>query len=96
MMIDLRKCKEGDTLITSQGSILEYVSTTPWKYFTYADHVVRYVKDKNGKKFSANKYLQMYGTRTNDGYVFIKNRIAETDHDVIKVIRDGKILQQRD
>ena len=81
-MVDLRNCKKGDLLLTSQGSILEYICPTPWKYYRYLDHVVRYVKDKDGKKFTEDNY----GTRTNDGFVFAKNRKPETDHDVIKIL----------
>lgn len=81
-MVDLRNCKKGDLLLTSQGSILEYICPTPWKYYRYLDHVVRYVKDKDGKEFTEDNY----GTRTNDGFVFAKNRKPETDHDVIKIL----------
>jgi len=82
-MINLNNCKKGDKLISSQGSELEYVSKTPWKHYTYLDHVVRYVKDKEGKKEPRGNY----GTRTNDGYVFAINRIPQTDHDIIKIIK---------
>ena len=26
-----------------------------------------------------------YGSRTNDGFVFAKNRIPETDHDIVEI-----------
>lgn len=80
-MIDLNKCKKGDILISSQGSILEYVCPTPWGHYTYLDHVVKYIKDKNGK----NMGDECYGTRTNDGFVFLNNRNPETDHDIISI-----------
>lgn len=80
--IDLSKCKQGDILISSQGATLEYVAPTPWKYYTYLDHVVKYVKDKDGNPMGKDNY----GTRTNDGFVYAKNRIAETDHDIVKII----------
>lgn len=80
-MVDLRNCKAGDLLLTSQGSILEYISPTPYKHYTYLDHVVRYVKNKDGEKYSEGNY----GTRTHDGFVFAKNRKPETDHDAIKI-----------
>lgn len=81
-MIDLRNCKPGDLLLTSQGSLLEYVAPTPWKQYTYLDHVVKYIKDKDGKEFSENNY----GTRTHDGFVFAKYRRPETDHDIVEIL----------
>jgi hypothetical protein len=48
---------------------LEYVSKTPWKHYTYLDHVVKYVVDKDNETFD----FENYGTRTNDGFVFAKN-----------------------
>lgn len=80
--VDLRTCKEGDILISSQGAILEYISPTPWKHYTYLDHVVRYVEDRDGNSFGKNNY----GTRTYDGFTYAENRIPETDHDIIKII----------
>jgi hypothetical protein len=78
--IDLRTCKKGDILISSHGAKLEYVAPTPWKYLTYLDHVVKYL-EIDGVKQKDN-----YGTRTHDGYVFAKNRIPETDHDIVEII----------
>lgn len=80
--IDLSKCKKGDILISTQGAKLEYISPTPWKNFKYLDHVVRYLEDANGEKFEKNNY----GTRTNDGFVYAKNRMPEIDHDIAKII----------
>lgn len=82
MKIDLSKCKKGDILISSQGATLEYISPTPFLGYTYLDHVVRYVKDKDGNSMGDSNY----GTRTNDGYVFARNRKPETDHDIIEII----------
>ena len=79
--IDLRKCKKGDLLKSSQGAILKYISPTPYKQYKYLDHVVQYIKDKDGKSFGKDNY----GTRTNDGYVFAKNRKPETDHDIVEI-----------
>lgn len=81
-MIDLSKCKAGDILISSQGAKLEYVAPTPWKHYTYLDHVVRYVEDVDGKSFAKDNY----GTRTNDGFTFAMNRKSETDHDIMEII----------
>ena len=77
--VNLNTCEKGDLLITSKGLVLEYVSKTPWKHYTYLDHVVKYPKGDFGE--------DNYGTRTNDGYVFKNNRVPETDQDVIKVIK---------
>ena len=82
LKIDLSNCKKGDKLISSQGSELEYISKTPWKQYTYLEHVVKYVKDKDGKPYSNHNY----GTRTNDGFTFAKNRKPETDNDIILVL----------
>jgi len=59
MKVDLSTCEPGDTLISSLGATLEYVAPTPWKQYTYLDHVVRYVKHPNGLSFKVinNKYL---------------------------------------
>ena len=84
--IDLSTCSQGDILITSQGSVLEYISPTPWKHYNYLDHVVKYVYDGKGNSMGSENY----GTRTNDGFVFLKNRIPETDHDIVKIIKQIK------
>ena len=81
--VDLRICKEGDTLVSSLGAVLEYVRPTPWKYYNYLDHVVRYVVDENGNPYKEENF----GTRTHDGFVFAKNRKPETDHDIVEIIR---------
>ena len=80
--VDLSKCKKGDILISSHGAKLEYISPTPWKHYTYLDHVVRYIEDADGNSYPEDNY----GTRTNDGFVFAKKRIPETDHDIVQVI----------
>lgn len=81
--VDLRNCKKGDVLISSQGAKLEYISPTPWSHLSYLDHVVRYIENKDGKSFGKKNY----GTRTHDGFVFAKNRIPETDHDIVQIIK---------
>lgn len=80
--VDLSKCKKGDILISTHGAKLEYVSPTPWKHYTYLDHVVKYIEDVEGKSFGKDNY----GTRTNDGFTYAKNRKPETDHDILKVL----------
>lgn len=78
--VDLRTCKPGDILVSSQGYKLKYVSHTPWKWYTYLDHVVEYLDENGGSTGN-------YGTRTHDGYVFKNNRNPYTDHDIVKIIR---------
>lgn len=80
--IDLRKCKKGDILISSHGYKLEYICPTPWKNLTYLDHVVRYIEDNDGNCMGDENY----GTRTHDGFTYVKNRIPETDHDIVEVL----------
>ena len=84
MEIDLSTCEKGDILISSRGAKLEYISPTPWGSYTYLDHVVRYIHDEYGQPYGEDNY----GTRTNDGFVFAKNRIPEFDHDIVKIIRN--------
>ena len=78
-MIDLNTCKKGDILISSLGLKLEYIGKTPWKHYSYLDHVVKYPSDEFGD--------ENYGTRTNGGFVFAKNRKPETDHDIVEIIQ---------
>jgi len=80
--VDLSKCKKGDILISTHGAKLEYVAPTPWKKYTYLDHVVKYIEDAEGKSFGKNNY----GTRTNEGFTFAKNRKPATDHDIAQVL----------
>ena len=75
-MIDLRKCKKGDRLISSHGEELIYVGPLPESH--YYDHEVEYVDPLKGN-----------GSRTHDGFVFRNNRIPETDHDIVKIIHNG-------
>jgi len=80
--IDLSTCEEGDLLISSQGAKLTYIAPTPYGGMTYLDHVVKYIEDVNGKKFTG----ECLGTRTNDGFAFSHNRLP-TDHDIVAVIK---------
>lgn len=80
--INLNECEEGDYLISSQGAILKYISKTPWENYNYLDHVVQFLRDIDGKSFGKNSY----GTRTNDGFAYIKNRLP-TDHNIVKIIK---------
>lgn len=83
--IDLRTCKKGDILISSQGAILEYVSPTPHGNHTYLDHVVKYI-EVDGVKVGGS-----YGSRTHDGFVFKFHR-QSTDHDIIRIIPKGDMV----
>lgn len=82
--IDLSTARPGDKLISSLGGVLEYVSTTPWRQYTYLDHVVKYITIPGDRTVLGGSE---YGTRTNDGFVFAHNRIPATDHDIIRIIR---------
>lgn len=90
MAVDLRTCKPGDRLRSSHGVILEYVSTTPWNFYTYLDHVVKYLYDAKGNPYQEDSY----GTRTHDGYVFAKKRIPEIDEDIVEIIRDTPLKEE--
>lgn len=80
--VDLSKCKKGDILISRHGAKLEYISPTPWEGYIYLDHVVRYIEDVDGKSFGDTNY----GTRTNDGFVFVNKRRPTVDHDIVAII----------
>lgn len=71
--VDLRTCSEGDILISVLGAKLLYVR--PTTNGEYLDHVVKYMDKNKGN-----------GARTHNGYVFAKNRIPETDHDIVEII----------
>jgi hypothetical protein len=83
-VVDLSKCKKGDILISSHGAKLEYISKTPYKHYTYLDHVVRYIEDEDGIPMGKDNY----GTRTNDGFVFAHNRNPKTDHDIVEILKN--------
>ena len=87
--IDLRICREGDILISSQGAILEYISPTPWQGHTYLDHVVRFIEDQYGEKY--NKVHSSYCTRTN-AFAFSRSK---TDHDIVKIYHKRNILIEK-
>lgn len=73
--VDLRECEPGDILISALGAKLRYVKALPED--NYYDHEVEYV----------DPYRGGHGSRTHDGYVFRKNRIPETDHDIVEIIK---------
>lgn len=72
MEIDLRKCSEGDILLTRHGLRLRYVKALPKSH--YYDHEVEYEEEHRGN-----------GTRTHDGFVFRNNRKPE-DEDIVEII----------
>jgi hypothetical protein len=81
-MIDLSKCKKGDILISRNGAILEYMRTTKDDSAeNYYDHRVKYLIVDG----EINHGNLGEGTRTNDGFVFRKNRQPE-DNDIIAII----------
>lgn len=75
MSIDLRNCKPGDQLISKHGLMLTYVRALPEE--DYFDHEVKYP--------NISPYYGSTGTRTNEGFVFRKNRL-EDDHDIVEII----------
>lgn len=67
--IDLNKCKPGQKLKSKHGMILTYVG----KQNDFAfPHIVKY---PNGAE----------GSRTDDGQVFVKNKLPE-DHDIVEIL----------
>lgn len=88
--INLNTCNPGDLLISRHGAILKYVGPTdknqPEGYF---DHKVEYVMVDG----ELNTGQLGGGTRTNDGYVFRKNRKPETDHDIVSIIRGYSFVE---
>ena len=68
--IDLSKCVAGQRLISTHGEIMTYVSSLGVEYGY--EHRIMY---SNGS----------LGTRTNDGFVYKKNRLPG-DHDVAKIL----------
>lgn len=85
--IDLSICDTGDILISSKGSILQYVCKTPWGVYKYLDHVVKYICTKEGYSFAEISGEPSYGTRTNDGFVYRNNRDPKVDNDIVKIIK---------
>jgi hypothetical protein len=81
MKIDLRNCKEGDILITSLGGVCEYLS--PLDESDYFDHKIKYLHIPDDTIAIGDS---CEGSRTHDGFVFRKNRIPKTDHDIVKVL----------
>ena len=71
--VDLRTCKKGDILISKFGTKLRYLK--PTEEGSYYDHEVEYLQKGLGN-----------GTRTHEGYVFIKNRRSD-DEDIVEIIR---------
>ena len=74
--VDLRTCEKDDILISALGTSLKYIR--PSEETGYYDHEVEYID---------GEFKGSSGTRTHDGYVFRKNRIPETDHDIVAIIK---------
>jgi len=71
--VDLNICKKGDILISAFGERFIYERPTTDK--EYLDHII--ISESN---------QEMKLSRTNDGYVFAKNRAPEIDHDIVEII----------
>ena len=90
-MVDLSQCKYGDILLCKTGAILKYIRPTDKnKTESYYDHIIEYLFIPNENKVVNSNYND--GTRTNDGFVFRKNRM-ETDHDVVVIIDKEELLK---
>lgn len=90
-MVDLRFCKKGDTLISSQGGVLEYVARTPYNGMHYLDHVVKY-KDFGDEELNKSLNIEngiCFGTRTHDGKTYVNNPMPEVDHDIVAIVPKG-------
>lgn len=83
-MADLKKCKQGDILISKHGSILEYVGIRTQNHYP---HEIKYLY-KGGK---INNGELGNGTRNDDGTVFKTNKKPE-DEDIISVISRNDLL----
>lgn len=83
-IIDLSTCRKGDILVSSLGAKLQYVGNLAAD--DYYDHKVKYIQMENG-----SRPIDVFGTRTNDGYVFKNNRKPETDHDIVKIMKITQI-----
>lgn len=81
--VNLKLCKKGDILISRHGAILRYDSLITDEYLVKANlnHRVKYDKNESLGIYVNNSY----GTRTNDGRVFV-NRPLPEDHDIAFVI----------
>lgn len=77
--VDLRNCQEGDILMSVLGGTLRYLR--PTTETEYLDHKVQYLHVPNSELDKLGD-----GSRTHDGFVFAKNRIPETDHDIVMII----------
>jgi hypothetical protein len=76
-MFDMKQCKPGDLLISCHGLILTYVG--PNEHDVHSEyqypHTVQYPNQIPYGPIS-------FGTRTDDGHCFVKNRQPE-DHDIV-------------
>lgn len=79
MTIDLNTCKSGDKLISRHGTELTYVRKNLEPDWP---HTVRYPDGS-------------FGTRTNDGHVFIYIRRPE-DEDIVKIIPLSKTVVSKE
>jgi hypothetical protein len=84
-MVDLRKAKPGDILISKHGAILEYVEELPES--DYFDIKVRYLLVDG----IVNEGQLGYGSRFYDGATYKNNR-EESDHDIVNVIDRNDLL----
>ena len=81
MEINLRNCKVGDTLISSHGARLIYVSYLGED--NAYPHEVMFTEDFGEGEYKVEKGYT--GTRIDSGHVF-RARREPFDHDIVKVI----------
>lgn len=72
MEIDLSTCKFGQKLKTKQGKIVFYGGLNDGPFVNRYPHLIFY---QNGSR----------GSRTNDGFVYAKNRLPE-DADIVEIL----------
>jgi hypothetical protein len=83
--IDLRECKKGDLLISCHGLPLTY---------SYYDKALNYPHIVLYPPYGAyGEYSE--GSRTDNGQAFNNNK-STADHDIVLVIRRGKIIQRKE
>lgn len=86
--VDLNTCKPGDILISANGAVLVYegLDRTPEDYYP---HLVRYIRS------TGDMFVNTSGSRTDNGYVWIREDFREEeDHDIVLII-PRELLESR-
>jgi len=85
-IIDLRKCQPMDVLISCHGDNITYIGSSAVPQYP---HRVRFSEVPK----SCPGAVRLEGTRCDNGNVFANGRL-ESDHDIVKVIRAGRVIQE--